>query len=167
MAYTKNMNQLNKNIELAEKHCKEKGERLTQKRRLVLLALLDSKKAISAYELVEYCKQHYNETISAMSVYRILDFLQEQGLAHKLGLANKFVACSHVVCQYKHQISQFLICDQCQGVEEINIDPLALKDLQTLIKKTGFHLSSPQLEINGVCEKCFSAENPKDTNKKI
>ena len=51
------MNQLNKNIELAEKHCQEKGERLTQKRKLVLLALLDSQKAISAYELVEYCKQ--------------------------------------------------------------------------------------------------------------
>jgi Fur family zinc uptake transcriptional regulator len=48
------MNQLNKNIELAEKHCQEKGERLTQKRKLVLLALLDSKKAMSAYELVKY-----------------------------------------------------------------------------------------------------------------
>ncbi len=61
------MNQLNKNIELAEKHCQEKGERLTQKRKLVLLALLDSKKAISAYELVEYCKQQFNETVSAMA----------------------------------------------------------------------------------------------------
>jgi Fur family zinc uptake transcriptional regulator len=158
------MNQLNKNIELAEKHCQEKGERLTQKRKLVLLALLDSKKAISAYELVEYCKQQFNETVSAMSVYRILDFLQGLGLAHKLGLANKFVACSHVVCRYKHQMSQFLICDQCQGVEEINIDPLALEGLKTVIKKTGFHLSSPQLEINGICSKCFSTEN--DTNKK-
>jgi Fur family zinc uptake transcriptional regulator len=153
------MNQLNKNIELAEKHCRDKGERLTQKRKLVLLALLDSQKAISAYGLVEYCKQHFDETVSAMSVYRILDFLQGQGLAHKLGLANKFVACSHVVCRYKHQISQFLICDQCQGVEEMNIDPLALEDLKAAIKETGFHLSSPQLEINGICNKCFSAEN--------
>lgn len=160
------MNQLNKNIELAEKHCQEKGERLTQKRKLVLLALLDSKKAISAYELVEYCKQQFNETVSAMSVYRILGFLQEQGLAHKLGLANKFVACSHVVCRYKHQISQFLICDQCQSVEEINIDPLALVVLKTAIKDTGFHLESPQLEINGICDSCFSTEKPVDINTK-
>jgi Fe2+ or Zn2+ uptake regulation protein len=36
--------------------------------------------------------------------------------------------------------------------------------LKTVIKKTGFHLSSPQLEINGICSKCFSTEN--DTNKK-
>jgi len=158
------MNQLNKNIELAEQHCQEKGERLTKKRKLILLVLLESKKAISAYEIVKYCKQQFNETISAMSVYRILGFLQEQGLAHKLGLANKFVACSHVVCKYKHQISQFLICDQCQRVEEINIDQLVLEDLHKVIKKTGFHLSSPQLEINGICNTCFSAENNSDKN---
>ncbi len=137
------MNQLNKNIELAEKHCREKKERLTQKRKLVLLALLNSKKAISAYELVKYCKKQFNETVSAMSVYRILDFLQRQGLAHKLCLANKFVACSHVVCRYKHQISQFLICDQCQGVEEINIDPSALEGLKAVIEKKRLSYKQP------------------------
>jgi Fe2+ or Zn2+ uptake regulation protein len=41
----------------------------------------------------------------------------------------------------------------------MNIDPLALEDLKAAIKETGFHLSSPQLEINGICNKCFSAEN--------
>ncbi|MGH1486565.1 MAG: Fur family transcriptional regulator [Cellvibrionaceae bacterium] len=142
-------------ISLAEKECQEKGEKLTKKRKTILLALLESKKAISAYELADYCKQHFNEIIPVMSIYRILDFLQTQGLAHRLDLANKYVACSHIACGHKHKLSQFLICDQCQCVEEINIDSSALKNLQALIDKTGFHLNKPQLELNGTCKQCF------------
>ncbi|MGS2716869.1 Fur family transcriptional regulator [Eionea flava] len=148
------MNTFDQHIALAEQHCKAKSERLTKKRKIVLLALLESKKAVSAYELVDYCKQTLNEIIPAMSVYRILDFLQNQGLAHRLGLANKYVACSHIVCEHKNELSQFLICEQCQGVEEIAIDSSAVKSLQALIDKTGFHLSKPQLELSGVCQKC-------------
>ncbi len=150
------MSQFNKNIEIAEKHCQEKGKRLTKKRKMILRALLQSQKALSAYELVDYCKKYFSEIIPAMSVYRILDFLQDQGLAHRLESANKYVACSHIVCKQRHQYSQFLICDQCQRVEEINIDLLALGNLQTIINNTGFHLNSPQLEINGICNECFS-----------
>ena len=153
------MNAFNKTIELAEKECQEKGERLTKKRKTILLALLQSQKAISAYELVDYCKKHFSETIPVMSIYRILDFLQSQGLAHRLDLANKYVACSHIACGHKHKLSQFLICDQCQRVEEIDIDQSTLQKLQSGINKTGFHLINPQLEINGICNKCFSEKH--------
>lgn len=152
------MNQLNKDLEFAETHCKKRGKRLTKKRKIVLLVLLSSQKAISAYELVDCCKNKFNEIIPAMSVYRILDFLEGQGLAHKLSLVNKYVACSHIVCQHENNFSQFLICEKCQHVEEITIDLLAQESLQTVINKTGFHLNNPQLEINGVCDKCFSAQ---------
>ncbi len=99
-----------------------------------------------------------------MSVYRILSFLQEMGLAHKLSLANKYVACSHVVCEHKNELLQFLICDQCQHVKEINIDESTVKNLQAVITNTGFHLNTPQLEINGVCENCFANENNNNTD---
>lgn len=149
------MSSPNKNIEIAEKYCAEKGERLTKKRKVVLLALFTLQKAISAYELVDYCQKQFNEIISAMSVYRILDFLKAQGLVHKLELANKYVACSHIICEHQHEVTQFLICTQCQHVEEISVDPLVLKRLQDPISQSGFHLSSPQLELNGVCDKCL------------
>jgi Fur family zinc uptake transcriptional regulator len=103
---------------------------------------------------VDYCKAHLDEVIPVMSVYRILHFLQAQGLAHKLGVANKYVACSGVVCENQHELSQFLICNQCQRVEKINIDSSLVKRLQGAIHKTGFHLSSPQLELSGVCGNC-------------
>ena len=152
------MSQWVKEIALAEQYCQEKGERLTKKRKVVLQALLQSQKAISAYELVDFCKIQLNETITAMSVYRILAFLQEQGLVHKLSLSNKYVACSHGVCDHKDEFLQFLVCDQCQHVEEVSIDSSTLKNLQTVINNKGFRLTTPQLEINGICEKCFCAQ---------
>ena len=148
-------NQLNKNIELSEKYCQEKGERLTKKRKLVLRILLSSQKAISAYELVDDCKKNYGEIISAMTVYRTLEFLQAQGFAHRLELANKYVACSHMVCRHQHKPSQFLICNQCSRVEEVDVDVSMLKGLQEVTNKTGFHLSDSPLELSGVCNKCI------------
>ncbi len=158
------MDQLHKNIAVAEKYCQEKGERLTKKRKIVLMALLQSQKAISAYELVDYCKTAFDENVPAMSVYRILDFFKELGLAHKLSLANKYVACSHVVCEHKYELLQFLICDQCQRVEEVNIDAATVNNLQAAINKAGFQLNSPQLEINGICQQCLATTENNDSS---
>ena len=152
------MNQLTQNIELAERSCQESGKRLTKNRKTILIALLQIDKAVSAYDLVEYCKQEFNENIPVMSIYRILDFLKQQGLVHRLDLANKYVACSHISSPHKHKYSQFLICDQCQHVEEVDIDQSTLQSLQLGIKNLGFHVTEPQLELNGVCDKCFTSE---------
>lgn len=146
----------NSNIAFVEEYFHEKGQRLTRKRKAVLEALFQVQKAISAYELVDYCKTHLNETVTAMSVYRILDFLQEMGLVHKLNLANKYVACSHIGHKHQNEMVQFLICNQCQDVKEINLASSTAKELQTIIVDKGFHLNAPQLEVNGTCDKCFS-----------
>jgi Fe2+/Zn2+ uptake regulation proteins len=41
-------------LERAEKHCTELGGKLTEKRRQVLSGLLESPKALSAYELTDF-----------------------------------------------------------------------------------------------------------------
>lgn len=143
-------------IKHAEQHCKAHGSRLTDKRKQVLSGLLESKKALSAYELVDYCKTAFGENIPAMSVYRILAFLQDEQLVHKLKLANKFVACAHITCDHAHEISQFLICGQCQRVEEISIGKSTIKNLQKSVEQAGFHLLSPQLEMDCLCEQCMN-----------
>lgn len=141
-------------IEQAERHCSENGQRLTQKRKQVLMGLVQSQKAMSAYELVDYCKTEFSEVLPAMSVYRILDFLQQQQLVHKLDLANKFIACAHISCKHEHAISQFLICGECQKVKEINIDKKVLKEIQNNVAIAGFSLVSPQFEMNCLCDEC-------------
>lgn len=141
-------------LDHAERHCKEHGSRLTNKRKLILQALLNSEKALSAYDVIDVCRDDYDAIVPAMSVYRILDFLQEEGLVHKLKLANKFVACSHITCDHAHGVPQFLICGGCQRVEEIAISPSTLDDIEARVSAAGFRLASPQLEMDCLCEAC-------------
>lgn len=150
------MNNINQIIDHAEQHCKAHGSRLTPKRKQVLSGLLQSQKALSAYELIDVCKTQFGETLPAMSMYRILDFLQNERLVHKLNLANKYVACSHITCDHKHAVPQFLICDQCQSVKEISISKSVIVELQQNVEDAGFYLVSPQLEMNCICESCMT-----------
>ncbi len=141
-------------INHAEKNCKAHGSKLTNKRKQVLSGLLQSDRAMSAYELVDYCKETYGESPPPMSVYRILNFLQEEHLVHKLNLANKYIACAHITCDHDHGIPQFLICSDCQRVEEITVGKSTINTLKRKVEEAGFHLASPQLEINCLCNDC-------------
>lgn len=147
------MNKLDATISQAEHQCKTHGSRLTDKRKQVFAGLLKSVKALSAYELVEFCKKEFGETIPAMTVYRILDFLEEENLAHKLKLANKYVACSHIPCDHNHQ-PQFLICSLCQKVQETSIDHSILSALEKHVEKAGFQVLNSKLEMDCVCDDC-------------
>ena len=109
---------------------------------------------MSAYELVDYCKKEFGENLPPMSVYRILDFLEEEHLVHKLNLANKYIACAHITCGHEHGIPQFLICSNCQRVEEIRINKSTINTLKNNVEDAGFHLISPQLEMNCLCDSC-------------
>ena len=151
------MADLEKVIEHAEKHCKANGARLTEKRKCVLSGLLLSEKALSAYELVEVCKKAFGESIPAMSVYRILDFLEQEHLVHKLNLANKYVACSHITCDHSHEIQQFLICSNCQKVKEISVSKSAIKAIESDVQEAGFQLVKPQIEVNCICDDCLAS----------
>jgi len=147
-------------IDHAEEHCKIHGARLTHKRKQVLLSLLQSEKALSAYELVDYCKTELDEPLPAMSVYRILDFLQQEHLVHKLSLANKYVACSHITCDHDHAVvPQFLICGNCQKVKEISVSKHVVAELERNVEVAGYQLQSPQLEMSCLCQKCSRSNN--------
>lgn len=152
------MANINKVLAHAEHHCKAHGARLTDKRKRILSALLQSQKALSAYEVADFYKAEHDEAIPVMSVYRILDFLQEEGLVHKLSLANKYVACAHITCDHAHEVPQFLICSECQKVEEISIRQAIIEEMQQNVQQAGFHLVSPQLEMNCLCQECASAK---------
>ncbi len=148
------MASVKKIIEHAETQCQHRGTRLTDKRKTVLMGLLRSQQALSAYELIDVCREKLGEKLSPMSMYRILEFLEEEQLVHKLKLANRYVACTHITCDHQHEVSQFLICIQCYRVEETGISKSMLSSLKSNVKKVGFELVSPQLEINCLCGDC-------------
>lgn len=138
----------------AEQHCLERGTRLTAKRKGVLAGLLQSDRALSAYELVDYCREAMDEPLAPMSVYRILEFLEGEQLVHRLDMANRYVACVHIACSHRHEASQFLICTSCQRVTEINISKATLRSLQKSVAAAGYSLASQQLELSCLCADC-------------
>lgn len=148
------MNSFDKALNHAEAQCRENGSKLTDKRKTVLLGLLKSKRALSAYELTDYCRDELGETLPSMSVYRILDFLESEQLVHKLKLANRYVACSHIACDHKHAVPQFLICEQCHKVSELDIKSSTMRALHDNVKNAGYQLTNPQLELSCVCNEC-------------
>lgn len=141
-------------LEQAKKTCAEEGVKLTTKRESILASIIQAGEAVSAYELAELYKEQYQQTIPAMSVYRILDFLVELSLVHKLTSANKYIACSHISCSHSHEIPQFLICESCQSVTEIGVKNAVVEELRNSVAKTGFKLTNQQLELTGLCSNC-------------
>ncbi|QIL90300.1 Fur family transcriptional regulator [Microbulbifer harenosus] len=146
--------QLKRTLGAAEQSCRTSGARLTEKRKNVLAILLRSKTPLSAYEIAEQYGRDYGESIPAMSVYRMLDFLAEENLAHKLNSENKYLACAHIACDHSHQTPQFLICSRCNKVREIGIKPEVIAALRETVEGAGYRLQTSQLELDCLCDDC-------------
>ena len=138
----------------ADALCRESGARLTEKRKRALTVLLDAPSPMSAYELKDEYENRYKESLTAMSAYRMLNFLVDEMLAHKLHSVNKYTACEHINCSHAHELPQFLICDICQSVSEAGIKRDTLKKLKADVSETGFTLNNQQLELHGICQRC-------------
>jgi len=139
----------------AEVSCSENGARLTQRRRQVLSALMQSSSPLSAYEVLDLCNRSTASAMPAMSVYRILDFLEQQLLVHRLSTSNKYVSCAHITCDHKHfQTTHFLLCEGCSSVEEVDATEEASEALEQMAKTVGFKLTTQQFELSGICTTC-------------
>ena len=148
------MTKLKDSIESAEQKCHQRGKKLTRRRREVLTMLLQVNRAVSAYELVDLCNENSNEPMPPMSVYRILEFLQAEQFVHKLETANKYIACNHIACEHEHKQPQFLICNDCHKVQELDTSSEALSSVEAAASMLNFKLLSPQLEVTGYCGLC-------------
>ena len=142
-------------LRAAEVSCAEVGARLTQRRRQVLSVLIQSSSPLSAYEVLDLCNRSTTSAMPAMSVYRILDFLEQQLLVHRLSSSNKYVSCAHIACDHKHfQKTHFLLCEGCSSVEEVDATQEASDALEQMAKTVGFKLTTQQFELSGICTTC-------------
>jgi len=146
--------QLSAPLNAAEQAAAKAGVRLTTKRKNVLALLMATGKPLSAYELADLYKVQLEQAIPPMSVYRMLDFLTENNLAHKLSSENKFIGCAHANCEHSHGIPQFLICERCNQVKEIAINKDVFNELENAVTDAGFTLIKPQLELKCLCDAC-------------
>jgi len=130
------------------------GIALTEKRRKIFDIIIKIQKPISAYEIVDQYNELYSTPIPVMSVYRILKFLCNVNLVHKLDSINQYILCEHISCDHEHLNAQFLICDDCKNTEEVVLKESIHKQLTDDIAQTGFKLNHLQFELHGLCSSC-------------
>lgn len=142
---------LEQRLTQAELLCQKAGVRLTPIRKELLALIYSHRGHLSAYELLRLFRQTHPKA-EAMTVYRTLDFLQEQHLVHRVASQNAYTACE--MPQHSHR-SQLLLCEQCGQTEEINLKTFE-KILNSIAKDYLFTLSEKPVEITGICKNCFA-----------
>lgn len=136
----------------ADAICAEAGARLTPVRRRVLEILLEEHRALGAYDVLNRLAAEGFGNQPPV-VYRALDFLVDQGLAHRIQRLNAFTACTHP--GEGHQ-PVFLICRTCSAVAEAAAAPVR-KALDTAAKGLGFAIEGSTIEAIGLCPACREA----------
>ena len=127
--------------------CAEKKLRLTPLRAGVWECLHKTKKPAGAYDIVKMLE---NAGVDAppVSVYRVLDFLVENGFAHRLPASGTYLLCRR---EGQCAAPAFLFCLQCRTVEEVPAGKL-FKEIKKSAGK--FKIKSAAVVVEGICQKC-------------
>tara|TARA_R110002124_G_scaffold85382_8_gene221653 strand:- start:171 stop:668 length:498 start_codon:yes stop_codon:yes gene_type:complete len=139
-------------LEQADGVIDARGLRMTPVRRRTLEILLERHGALGAYEILERLSADGFGHQPPVA-YRALDFLVENGLAHRIRRLNAFAACQHPGQEHH---AAFLICRLCNAVAEIAADKLRAA-LIASSAATGFDLERTSIEALGLCPACIES----------
>ena len=127
------------------------GIRLTPLRHYVLEMLLASHRPLGAYDvLAALAREDSPARPSPPTVYRALEFWQDQGFIHRIDSLNAYASCH---AGHRHAGSQYMICDDCGRVEEVHLCDLPAPFRQRL-GAAGFALARWSAELHGTCRAC-------------
>lgn len=154
----------------AKKQCALSGARFTALRQQIYQLVLAANKPIGAYDLITQLQQmrlsesdsQEQETpskkqtaknVAPPTVYRSLEFLLSEGLIHQLTSINAYVPCCHPRAQHT---AAFLICEQCQRVQECS--SLPVQEMMGFAEHDiGFVVARSVIELSGLCQTCQSS----------
>ncbi len=128
------------------------GARLTPVRRRALEILLEEHKALGAYDVLARLAQDGFGNQPPVA-YRALEFLVDQGLAHRIQRLNAFTACVH---PGEDHAPAFLICRSCHTVAEAEATR-ARQSLDAEAARSGFRVERSTIEALGLCPTCQAA----------
>ncbi len=138
----------------AEQQCARRNARLTARRRSVLEIVAGGHAAIGAYEIINRLSNAQGHAAAPISVYRALEFLLQHGLVHRVESLNAYFACPSAGGLHA---AQFLICRRCRTVAEIK-SPEIEEAIAAGAQSVGFAVTSPVVEIGGLCLNCSMAD---------
>ncbi|MEM6548391.1 MAG: transcriptional repressor [Pseudomonadota bacterium] len=133
----------------AHRICAEKRLRLTPVRQRALEILLESHKAIGAYDVLQRLNAEGLGSQPPIA-YRALEFLVSNGLAHRIEKLNAYVAC---MAAEEHHNPTFWICRKCRSVAE-TFGGQSCAPLSDAATSLGFSVERMVVEVEGLCNTC-------------
>ena len=140
----------------ADAFCARRGLRLTRVRRMVLNFLLNAKMPVKAYDILDALRHEAPKALTPASIYRSLDYLLQEGLVHRVGTLNAYVACAETcakTCNQRHAPVFMLVCPGCRKSKEIS-DPSLYQAIFATMQRQGFQLQGDTVELTGICPGC-------------
>lgn len=132
----------------AEAECAVRAERMTAPRRRVLELLLTAGEPVKAYDLIARFGAD-GQAAKPPTVYRALEFLERQGLAHRIASISAYVACAGEADA--DHAAAFLICDCCGATQEV---APATAGLMQAAQAAGYVIERATIEAHGRCPAC-------------
>jgi Fur family peroxide stress response transcriptional regulator len=143
-------------LELFRELCRERGERCTVQRRVILETALDLDNHPSADQIFDAVETRL-PGISRTTVYRTLEFLARMGVITK--------AChpGHVArFDPRLELHHHLVCLHCN--EFIDFDDESLNSLPTPDTSAfGFEVNDYRVQLRGVCQSCREMEEKEES----
>ena len=160
---------VNERLMAAKEQCRSNGARFTPLRQQIYQLVLEANKPVGAYDLITQLQQmrlnepeaknpasnkqtnnQMQKNVAPPTVYRSLEFLLSEGLIHQLTSINAYVPCCH---PRAHHTAAFLICEQCQRVQECS--SLPVQEMMSFAQQdVGFMVERSVIELSGRCQAC-------------
>jgi len=137
--------------DLALRQLRAYGYRITMPRVQVVRALADTCQALSAYAIHEKIIESKGK-IDVVSVYRILDTLQEIGLIHHIGIVDGYFPC-RMDDAHKESSAHF-VCEKCGLVTEVTVPQETIDATHKQAQEHEFLPTGIKLEGLGLCTNC-------------
>jgi Fur family zinc uptake transcriptional regulator len=131
-----------------ESRLSAQGERMTPARLRVLKLLMAAGEPVKAYDLIARFGED-GQPAKPPTVYRALEFLEKQGLAHRIASISAYVACASGESDHA---AAFLICDCCGATAEVAAS--VADGLGAAASKAGYVIERTTIEAHGRCPAC-------------
>lgn len=142
---------LKRKLAAAEAAAVARGERMTPPRARVLKLLLEAGQPVKAYDLIARYGDD-GRPAKPPTVYRALEFLERQGLAHRIASISAYVACADEGDEGDAHAAAFLICDCCGDAREVHahVD----RAMDHAAADAGYVIQRTTIEAHGLCRSC-------------
>lgn len=134
-----------------------KGARVTSARVHVLRLLQSSRGALSHSDIADLLSENMLPQMDRVTLYRVLDWLVDVGLAHKAVNTHGIFCFSAAQPNIEHKQHAHFRCNDCGRVICLDMPPPFPPKLPT-----GFRLASVELDISGECSDCASTHSNLD-----